>query len=163
MLMSPGGANRLYDSNADRAVWRHTRYSAYAFCLAGDCLGKLGYRGASGYLPAPLLAFFAPSLSVYDAAFIAQAHMIGWGTGTMVSYSSLSVVTVGEQFNLKTRQLSFGFTFLSASGGLAIGAGDIAGFCPWPVLPVLWLVIGEYKKPAIKTGFLYEFASIFQD
>ena len=76
---------------------------------------------------APLLAFFAPSLSVYDAAFIAQAHMIGWGTGTMVSYSSLSVVTVGEQFNLKTSQLSFGFNFL-ASGGLAIGAGILLGF-----------------------------------
>ena len=53
--------------------------------------------------------------------------MIGWGTGTMVSYSSLSVVTVGEQFNLKTSQLSFGFNFL-ASGGLAIGAGILLGF-----------------------------------
>jgi len=45
----------------------------------------------------------------------------------MVSYSSLSVVTVGEQFNLKTSQLSFGFNFV-ASGGLAIGAGILLGF-----------------------------------
>jgi len=74
---------------------------------------------------APLLAFFAPALNVYDAVFVAQAHMIGWSTGTMTSFSSLSVVTVAEQFRLRTPSLCFGHNLL-ASGGLAVLGG---GFC----------------------------------
>jgi len=73
---------------------------------------------------APLLAFFAPGLSVYDAVFLAQAHMAGLATGTMTSFSSLSVVTVAEQFRLKTSNLCFGHNLL-ASGGLAVGAGGL--------------------------------------
>jgi hypothetical protein len=75
---------------------------------------------------APLLTFFSPGITVYDAMFLAQAHMLGWSTGTMMSYSSLSVVTVGAQFRLSAVQLSFGPNFFAA-GGLAIGGGMLLG------------------------------------
>ncbi|MDC1135988.1 hypothetical protein OAT45_04690 [Alphaproteobacteria bacterium] len=75
---------------------------------------------------APLLAFFSPGVSVYDAMFLAQAHMLGWCTGTMTSYASLSVVTVSQQFRLRAGQLSFGVNFM-ASGALAIGGGILLG------------------------------------
>jgi hypothetical protein len=44
----------------------------------------------------------------------------------MMSYSSLSVVTVGAQFRLSAVQLSFGPNFFAA-GGLAIGGGMLLG------------------------------------
>lgn len=71
---------------------------------------------------APLLAFFAPSLSSFDAIFVMQAHMIGWAAGTMTSFSSMSVITVAEHFNLRPIQLAFGKN-LAYSAGLAIGGG----------------------------------------
>ena len=71
---------------------------------------------------APLLAYFAPSLTVYDAIFVAQAHMIGWASGTMVSFASLSTILVSEQFKLRNVMISFGENFPIA-GSLAIGGG----------------------------------------
>ena len=71
---------------------------------------------------APLLAYFAPSLTVYDAIFVAQAHMIGWASGTMVSFASLSTILVSEQFKLRNVMISFGENFPIA-GILAIGGG----------------------------------------
>ena len=73
---------------------------------------------------APLLAYFAPSLSVFDAVFVMQAHMIGWAAGTMTSFSSLSVVLVAELFKLPTATLSAGRN-LCASGGLAVLGGGL--------------------------------------
>ena len=73
---------------------------------------------------APLLAYFAPSLSVFDAIFVMQAHMIGWAAGTMTSFSSLSVVLVAELFKVPTPTLSAGRNIL-ASGGLAVGGGAL--------------------------------------
>jgi hypothetical protein len=84
---------------------------------------------------APLLAYFAPSLSVFDAIFIMQAHMIGWAAGTMTSFSSLSVVLVGELFRLPTSILSAGRN-LWASGGLAFVGGGL-----WATV---WLLAGEF-------------------
>ena len=75
---------------------------------------------------APLLTYFSANLTVYDAVFVAQAHMIGWSTGTMMSFSSLSVVSVAEQFRLKATQLAFGPNFIAA-GGLAAGGGLLLG------------------------------------
>ena len=76
---------------------------------------------------APLLAYFAPSLSVFDAVFVMQAHMIGWAAGTMTSFSSLSVVLVAELFKVPTGTLSAGRN-ITASGGLAVlGGGAWAG------------------------------------
>ena len=58
---------------------------------------------ASGDFSSSLLAYFAPSLSVFDAIFVMQAHMIGWAAGTMTSFSSLSVVLVVNYSNCRQR------------------------------------------------------------
>ena len=71
---------------------------------------------------APLLAFFAPMLTPFEAIFVMQAHMIGWAAGTMTSFSSMSVVTVAEQFSLRPISLAFGRN-LFYSAILAIGGG----------------------------------------
>lgn len=73
---------------------------------------------------APLLAFFAPSLTSFDAIFVMQAHMIGWAAGTMTSFSSMSVITVAEQFSLRPMQLAFGRN-LYYSAALAAGGGGV--------------------------------------
>ena len=73
---------------------------------------------------APLLVYFAPSLSVFDAVFVMQAHMIGWAAGTMTSFSSLSVVLVAELFKVPTATLSAGRN-IYASGGLAVCGGGL--------------------------------------
>ena len=83
---------------------------------------------------APLLAYFAPYLTVFDAIFVMQAHMIGWAAGTMTSFSSLSVVLVGELFRLPTSVLSAGRN-LWASGGLAFVGGGL-----WAAV---WLLVGQ--------------------
>ena len=76
---------------------------------------------------APMLAYFAPSLTVFDAVFVMQAHMIGWAAGTMTSFSSLSVVLVAELFKVPTATLSAGRN-LFASGGLAVIGGGLWAF-----------------------------------
>jgi len=73
---------------------------------------------------APLLAFFAPMITPFDAIFVMQAHMIGWAAGTMTSFSSMSVVTVAEQFSLRPMRLAFGRN-LFYSALLAIGGGGL--------------------------------------
>jgi len=73
---------------------------------------------------APLLAFFAPMITPFDAIFVMQAHMIGWAAGTMTSFSSMSVVTVAEQFSLRPVRLAFGRN-LVYSALLAIGGGGM--------------------------------------
>ena len=83
----------------------------------------------------PLLAYFAPSLAVFDAIFVMQAHMIGWAAGTMTSFSSLSVVLVGELFRLPTSTLSAGRN-LWASGGLAFIGGGL-----WAAV---WFLAGQF-------------------
>ena len=74
---------------------------------------------------APLLAYFSKNLTIFDAAFVAQAHMIGWSAGTMVSFSSLSTILVSQQFKLNNTTLSFGTNFpvaalLATVGGLLL-------------------------------------------
>ena len=83
---------------------------------------------------APLLAYFAPALTAFDAIFVMQAHMIGWAAGTMTSFSSLSVVLVGELFRLPTSVLSAGRN-LWASGGLAFVGGGL-----WAAV---WFLAGQ--------------------
>ena len=73
---------------------------------------------------APLLALFSPYLTVFDAMFVMQGHMIGWSTGTMSSIASMSVITVADQFQLRPAQLAFGRNLI-ASGGLAVGGGGL--------------------------------------
>ncbi len=75
---------------------------------------------------APLLGFISPSLTVFDSIFLMQSHMIGWASGTMTSFSSMSIITVANQFNLRPLELAFGKN-LFVSGALAfLGGGYVA-------------------------------------
>ena len=73
---------------------------------------------------APILAILSPYVSVYDAIFLMQSHMIGWASGTMTSFSSMSIITVANQFNLKPLELAFGKN-LFVSGCLSIIGGTV--------------------------------------
>ena len=140
MLIAPWRANRLYDSNADRLFGGIPDISL-SFALP-VIVWSAGYRGASGYLSAPCWPFLRPASASMMRLYRPGTYgrLGNWHDGLLFP---LSVVTVGEQFNLKTRQL-LALIFWP----LAVNRGrDIAWFCPWPILPVLWLVIGEYKKP----------------
>ena len=72
----------------------------------------------------PLLALFGPGLTLAEAALMMQAHMMGWCAGTMTSISSLSVLTVAEQFRLSETRLAYSRNMV-ASGGLAIIGGGL--------------------------------------
>ena len=70
----------------------------------------------------PILALCAPSLSLFESVLMMQAHMIGWCAGTMNSFSSLSVLTVAEQFKIDEMKLAYSRN-LYVSGGLAVAGG----------------------------------------
>ena len=57
---------------------------------------------------APILSLFAPLLNVWEAAFLMQAHLIGWCAGTSCSFTSLSVLTTAENFKLSITKLVLG-------------------------------------------------------
>ena len=54
-------------------------------------------------------------------ALLMQAHLIGWGAGTMSSVASLSVLTCGGLYRVPTRQLVFGHNMLSGFGYAFVG------------------------------------------
>ena len=72
----------------------------------------------------PILALCAPSLTLFEAVLMMQAHMIGWCAGTMNSFSSLSVLTVAEQFKIDEMKLAYSRN-LYVSGGLAVAGGSV--------------------------------------
>ena len=57
---------------------------------------------------APILSLFGPLLSVWEAAFLMQAHLIGWCAGTASSFTSLSVLTTAENFKISIKKLIIG-------------------------------------------------------
>ena len=57
---------------------------------------------------APILSLFGPLLSVWEASFLMQAHLIGWCAGTATSFTSLSVLTTAENFRLHISKLVLG-------------------------------------------------------
>ena len=57
---------------------------------------------------APILSLFGPLLSLWEAAFLMQAHLIGWCAGTATSFTSLSVLTTAENFRLHISKLVLG-------------------------------------------------------
>ena len=57
---------------------------------------------------APILSLFGPLLSVWEAGFLMQAHLIGWCAGTASSFTSLSVLTTAENFKISIKKLIFG-------------------------------------------------------
>ena len=69
---------------------------------------------------APILSLFGPLLSPWEAAFLMQAHLIGWCAGTASSFTSLSVLTTAENFKISISKLVLGPN-LFATGSLATG------------------------------------------
>jgi len=55
-----------------------------------------------------LLAVFSGGHSDAHPALLMQAHLIGWGAGTMSSVASLSVITCANLFKVPSRQLVLG-------------------------------------------------------
>ena len=55
-----------------------------------------------------MLAVFSGGHADAHPALLMQAHLIGWGAGTMSSVASLSVITCGNLFKVPSRQLVLG-------------------------------------------------------
>jgi len=55
-----------------------------------------------------LLGIFSGGVVEAHPALLMQAHLIGWGAGTMPSVVSLSVITCAKLFNVSSLKLSFG-------------------------------------------------------
>ncbi len=68
-----------------------------------------------------LLTIFSGGGADVHPALLVQAHLIGWGTGTMSSVASLSVISCAGLYNVPTRKLVFGqnmmIAFVYAIGG----------------------------------------------
>ena len=60
-----------------------------------------------------LLATFSGGGADVHPALLVQAHLIGWGAGTMSSVASLSVLSCGGLYRVPTRQLVLGDNMLS--------------------------------------------------
>merc|ERR1712078_39317 len=71
---------------------------------------------------APILSIFGPLLSVWEAAFLMQAHLIGWCAGTAISFTSLSVLTSAENFKISVKKLVFGSNLFATLGLVFFGA-----------------------------------------
>ena len=71
---------------------------------------------------APILSIFGPLISVWEAAFLMQAHLIGWCAGTAISFTSLSVLTSAENFKISISKLVFGPNFFATFGLIFFGA-----------------------------------------
>ena len=71
---------------------------------------------------APILSIFGPLLSVWEAAFLMQAHLIGWCAGTAISFTSLSILTSAENFKISISKLVLGPNFFATFGLIFFGA-----------------------------------------
>ena len=71
---------------------------------------------------APILSIFGPLVSVWEAAFLMQAHLIGWCAGSAISFTSLSVLTSAENFKISIPKLVFGPNLFATFGLVFSGA-----------------------------------------
>ena len=71
---------------------------------------------------APILSLFGPFLSPWEAAFLMQAHLIGWCAGTATSFTSLSVLTTAENFRIPILKLVLGPNIYATAGLTVLGA-----------------------------------------
>jgi len=72
---------------------------------------------------AALLATFSGGGADVHPALLVQAHLIGWGAGTMCSVASLSVLTCAGLYRVSSRHLVFGHNLVSGLGYAVIGGG----------------------------------------
>ncbi|MGC6453471.1 MAG: hypothetical protein ACON31_06145 [Candidatus Puniceispirillaceae bacterium] len=68
-----------------------------------------------------LLATFSGGGADVHPALLVQAHLIGWGAGTMSSMASLSVLTCAGLYRVPARHLVFGHNMASGFAYAAIG------------------------------------------
>ena len=68
-----------------------------------------------------LLAVFSGGQSDAHPALLMQAHLIGWGAGTMSSLASLSVITCASLFKVPSRQLVLGPNLWTALAYALVG------------------------------------------
>lgn len=81
-----------------------------------------------------LLTIFSGGHADVHPALLVQAHLIGWGSGTMSSVASLSVISCAGLYNVPTRKLVFGPNMIIAFC-YAIGGGlflTMLNFAIWP-------------------------------
>lgn len=81
-----------------------------------------------------LLATFSGGGADVHPALLVQAHLIGWGAGTMSSIASLSVLTCAGLYRVPARRLVFGhnmasgFAYAAGCGGLLVLANLALGY-----------------------------------
>ncbi|MEC7212150.1 MAG: hypothetical protein VXW25_09075 [Pseudomonadota bacterium] len=81
-----------------------------------------------------LLATFSGGGADVHPALLVQAHLIGWGAGTMSSIASLSVLTCAGLYRVPARRLVFGdnmasgFAYAAGCGGLLALANLALGY-----------------------------------
>jgi hypothetical protein len=68
-----------------------------------------------------LLAVFSGGHADAHPALLMQAHLIGWGAGTMSSVASLSVITCANLFNVPSRHLVLGPNLWTALAYALVG------------------------------------------
>jgi len=73
-----------------------------------------------------LLAAFSGGGADVHPALLVQAHLIGWGAGTMSSIASLSVLTCAGLYRVPARNLVFGHNMASGFAYAATGGGLLA-------------------------------------
>jgi hypothetical protein len=68
-----------------------------------------------------LLAVFSGGHADVNPALLMQAHLIGWGAGTMSSIASLSVIMCASLYKLPSRQLALGPNLWAGFGYAGVG------------------------------------------
>jgi hypothetical protein len=69
-----------------------------------------------------LLTIFSGGGADVHPALLVQAHLIGWGAGTMSSVASLSVISCAGLYNVPSAKLVFGQNMITAFA-YAFGGG----------------------------------------
>ena len=73
-----------------------------------------------------LLSVFSNGNADVHPALLMQAHLIGWGAGTMSSVASLSAITCANLFNIPIRQIVLGPNLLAALGYAVLGGAVLS-------------------------------------
>jgi len=71
------------------------------------------------------LAVFSGGHADVHPALLMQAHLIGWGAGTMSSVASLSVITGASLFRVRSRDLVLGANLWTALAYAAVGGAAL--------------------------------------
>jgi len=73
-----------------------------------------------------LMAVFSGGHAAVEPALLMQAHLIGWGAGTMASVASLSVIMSTSLYRVPSRQLAFGPNLWSGFAYALVGGAVLS-------------------------------------